>query len=258
MGINYNYLFGYLTNSRRITFPTANDFTVTELQNKMIVRDNKFRIGLQYEHIFENDYFITLGGVFDHEASLKTRQSFSSRNIFPGTSVGLNDSTVLYNDIDINSTEEEGEIIIPKNLGFGFSTGKKDRFILTGEYSTQEWSESLLLGKSDSLINSNSMRMGLEVTPDPEAIRGYLKRVHYRLGGFYTNSYLRIRNEPIKDYGITFGVGLPIKGNKTTFNLGMVLGQRGTLNKNLVKENYGIINVTFTFHDIWFRKSVYE
>jgi len=102
------------------------------------------------------------------------------------------------------------------------------------------------------------MNLGIEVTPDPDALRGYFNRVHYRLGGYYSNSYLSIRGEQIKDYGITFGVGLPFKGTKTTFNLGMVLGQRGTLDNNLIKENYGIINLSFTLHDFWFFKRKFD
>jgi len=85
-----------------------------------------------------------------------------------------------------------------------------------------------------------------------------LNRVHYRVGGYYSNSYLRLQENQIQDYGITFGVGLPFRNTKTSFNLAFVFGQRGTLKNNLIKEKYGIVNLSMTFHDIWFLKSVID
>ena len=114
------------------------------------------------------------------------------------------------------------------------------------------------MGESDSLANSQSYRFGLEYTPNHDALRGYFNRVQYRLGGYSSNSYLSIRGEQLTDYGITFGVGLPLRGTKTSFNLGMVLGQRGTLNNDLIKENYGMIHVSFTMHDFWFFKRQFD
>jgi hypothetical protein len=42
------------------------------------------------------------------------------------------------------------------------------------------------------------------------------------------------------------------------FNLGFIAGQIGTTDNNLIKENYGIVNVSFTFNDFWFFKRKYD
>jgi hypothetical protein len=67
-----------------------------------------------------------------------------------------------------------------------------------------------------------------------------------------------LRGNQLNDYGITFGVGLPFRNTKTSFNLGFVLGQRGTLKDDLIKENYFNINLSITFHDLWFFKTVID
>jgi hypothetical protein len=112
----------------------------------------------------------------------------------------------------------------------------------------------MILGNNDSLANSKSYSGGFEYTPNADALRGYFNHVSYRLGGYYSDTYLRIRGEQLKDYGITFGVGLPFRGSKTAINLGVVIGQRGKLGNNLIKENYGVINLGITLQDYWFHK----
>jgi hypothetical protein len=98
----------------------------------------------------------------------------------------------------------------------------------------------------------------VEYIPDSEAIRGYYNHIRYRLGGYYTNTYLRIGTDQVKDYGITFGVGLPLKGMRSTLNIGAVLGQRGNLSNNLIKETYGVFNLSLTLHDYWFLKRQFD
>ena len=98
----------------------------------------------------------------------------------------------------------------------------------------------------------------MEYTPDPEALRGYHKKMHYRLGGHYENSYLKLNGEQLKDYGISFGVGLPFRNTKSSFNLACELGRRGTMENNLIRENYAVLSFSVTLHDFWFYKQKYD
>ena len=45
-------------------------------------------------------------------------------------------------------------------------------------------------------------------------------------------------NTDINEFGISFGVGLPVGKELSTFNLGFEIGKRGTIDSGLVKENY--------------------
>jgi hypothetical protein len=257
-GVNVSNLFGFIENKQIVRFPGQASRALTSASERMVIRDMIFNLGFQYHEVFNNKFFLTLGAIYDTESALNTSLTALYENDFPGTAFALNDSTVVNPSLILREDETEGEIIYPSRLGAGLSFGIQKKLVVTGEYQMHNWSESTILGESDSLVNSNSMNFGIEYTPDPEAFRGYFNRVHYRLGGYYTNSYLRIRGEQLKDYGITFGVGLPFKGTKTTFNLGVVLGQRGTMDNNLISENYGIINLSFTLHDFWFFKRKFD
>jgi len=258
IGVNMNNFFGYLENTKNVSFPGDIDASESYMEDRMVISGRSFNFGLQYHETFAEKYFVNLGVIYEPESKLKSEQTLLIHNIYSGNAVALNDSTIINPQFELERTENSGEVIYPQKLGAGLAFGLTDRLIITGEYSTQKWSESRIMGESDSLINSNSYNFGVEVTPNPQALRGYFNRVNYRVGGYYSNSYLSIRGEQINDYGITFGVGLPFKGTNTTFNLGMVLGQRGTTDNNLIKENYGIINVSFTLHDFWFFKRKFD
>jgi hypothetical protein len=102
------------------------------------------------------------------------------------------------------------------------------------------------------------MHFGAEYIPDAEALRGYHNYIAYRVGGYFSNYYLEVNGHQLEDYGMTFGVGLPVRSLKSSINLAFTLGTRGTTEYNLVKENYGIITFNVTLHDLWFRKRRFD
>lgn len=261
LGINLSNIFGFIENTQSVKFPAEGFNAETYSSKRLVIRDMILNLGMQYHEVFNDKYFITLGAIYDNKTSLNATETAIYQNVFPGNAFILGDtanSKIVNPEFILKREETEGDIIYPSRYGAGLAFGLTQKLSIAGEYQHQNWSDSRIMGESDSLVNSNAMNIGIEFTPDPEAFRGYFNRVHYRLGGYYSNSYLRIRGEQLKDYGITFGVGLPFKGTKTTFNLGVVLGQRGTLDNNLVRENYGIINLSFTLHDFWFFKRKFD
>ena len=79
----------------------------------------------------------------------------------------------------------------------------------------------------------------------------------YRVGTRFEKTGLVLNNQPIEDFGITFGLGLPV-GGLSKINIGVELGQLGTLNSGLIKENYGNIMLGFSLSDVWFIKRKYD
>ena len=84
--------------------------------------------------------------------------------------------------------------------------------------------------------------------------KSFFKAVNYRIGGHYSNTYLTLDNEQIKDIGISFGFGIPARKSRTKINIGFEAGKRGINEFGLLQENYYIINMNFNMADIWFIK----
>ena len=88
--------------------------------------------------------------------------------------------------------------------------------------------------------------------PKFDSFSSYLSRVVYRAGFRYENTGLVIKDKSIEDYGMNFGLGLPLGFSK--IDLGFEVGVRGTQYNNLIRENYFNLSVGLSLSDKWFKK----
>ena len=65
---------------------------------------------------------------------------------------------------------------------------------------------------------------------------------------------LVVNNESIEEFGISFGVGIPVGRLFSNANLSFEWGQRGTTASNLVKETFLNVNISLSLNDRWFEK----
>ena len=115
-----------------------------------------------------------------------------------------------------------------------------------------------MFGESDSLQNSSRISSGLEYTPEYNSISSFFKRCKYRLGISFNETPLNINNINIEDKSISFGIGIPVKKNNTTYDLSITFGQRGTLSSNLIEEQYVKLSLNVSFDGIWFVERKYD
>jgi hypothetical protein len=69
---------------------------------------------------------------------------------------------------------------------------------------------------------------------------------------------LELEGEQLRDFGISFGVGLPLNRNKSAMNISFILGKRGLKQKDLIEERYGMISFSLNLYDIWFVKRKFD
>ena len=79
----------------------------------------------------------------------------------------------------------------------------------------------------------------------------------YRAGFKYINGGLEVNQQDIKDFGINFGLGIPV-GRLSKADFGVEFGQRGTNDFGLIKENYLNFMIGVSLNDLWFIKSMYN
>lgn len=58
----------------------------------------------------------------------------------------------------------------------------------------------------------------------------------------------------VNNYGISFGIGLPVGKQLSNLNFGFEYGKRGNTESNLVQENFINLRVSISLNDKWFRK----
>ena len=252
LGASFSYLFGPMSYTKSLIFPSDSMYFSTRSEQKAIAGDIHFDFGAQANIPLPRDFFIILGGTYQHETSLHAE----SRQLV--TSIGQTvQDTLLYN------VNPENSLDIPSAWGAGFTFGKLNKFTAGVDYRTADWSKTLFLGQSDSLANSREWIVGLEYIPNAFSLTRYLERVRYRAGFRYNESFLQLRGSQIQEFGINFGAGFPIRdrnrrGTQSSLNLILELGTRGTVKNDLIRENYGMLTVQFTLHDYWFEKRKYD
>ncbi|MDD5570334.1 MAG: hypothetical protein PHD97_04170 [Bacteroidales bacterium] len=250
-GFNASYIFGTLNFIRTVTFLDISNIYNYKIVNSTNVGDFHFDFGLQYQIKLKKDWLLTLGFVYN---SIKNENA----KIDTFSTTFINKSGYSYTrDTIINVSDVKGKITFPSSYGIGFILSKSNKFLVGGDFAIQNWSKYKYFGQDDSLINSVQICLGSQYIPNANAIKGYIKKIHYNLGIRYANTYLQLKNTKLTEYGITFGFDLPLRKTNSLINLGFEIGQRGTIKNDLIKETYVRAALSFSFCDMWFLRQKY-
>ena len=103
-----------------------------------------------------------------------------------------------------------------------------------------------------------SYKLGFEYVPNISDVRYYRKRIAYRAGAYYNNSYYTVAGRPVNSAGITLGATLPVFRWYNGLSISLDIGQRGPFKGGLVRENYFKICVGVNLFDIWFQQPRYD
>ena len=251
VGLNVNYLFGLLNRNTEVTFADPTFYNVQNYST-LRIRDFSFDFGLQATLPLKNDKSLTFAAVF---ANSQEYTDFASDIIQKNISIysSGSGSNVTDQDTLFFREEEKGTIDFPMTLGGGISFAKKDVYEINVDYYHQGWASAQFFGeKSKFLTDLNKFAIGAEWIPDRYSIRSFLNRMAYRVGFKYEQTYHTFGGHNINDFGISFGVGVPIYRSSSTINLSAEFGRRGTTDYNLVLENYARVNLSANLHDLWF------
>ena len=174
-------------------------------------------------------------------------------------------------DTLLNLQNVSGSIKLPLEMGVGLSIKKGDKLTVLLDGSITNWSGYRNFeAVNTELKNSYKISTGLNYVPNKLAFgsANYIKRIHYRIGGSFSNGYLDLKNTRINHYFVSLGLGLPVGAAKYdargrcdeigVVNLSVQFGQNGTTTNQLLKEEFIKFNLGFTFNKRWFIKYKYD
>ena len=208
------------------------------------VNDFKIGAGLAYEiKVGENK--LGLGLIYDLEANVKGNYFLRLEQ------QNLNGAAIF---ADTLANNDRRYYTLPSSLGAGISYGKANKWLVGFDYKTQDW--NVFDGSQSSIpenfAKSSKYVLGTEFTPDVTSLTNYAKRVTYRFGISYYETPYVVNGTQINDFGINFGWSLPV-ARFSTLDFGFQVGNRGTLDNNLIREDYFRVFFGATFNDNrWF------
>jgi hypothetical protein len=252
VGANLNYMFGTLNRNAEIYFLESTDSYSVQKYEKLRIRDFGLQFGLQATLPLKDENSITFAAVIENKPKYTAFLSDLTQKVITS---GNN------SDIDTLNFQSEDQNIVrfPMTYGFGISYVKENTLEINADYYHQSWSKATFFGSPNEFLNDlDKFAIGAEWIPDRFSIQSYLDRVAYRLGINFGKTYLMIDNQHIKNFGISFGVGLPVYRSNSTINISGEIGRRGTKTENLVLENYAKLNLSVNLYDLWFIKRRFE
>ncbi|MBK0382186.1 hypothetical protein I5M32_04365 [Pedobacter sp. SD-b] len=255
LGVNMSYLFGNLKQTRAAEYTNYVGFLNSKTEENNAVGGLDFDFGAQYITVLGKKTRLTIGYTGGVKTQLKTKftQLTSRYNLNSGSETRV-DSTNFKNEVG-------GKITLPANHNFGFSIEKYNKWLIGADFRTAQWSQFTKNGSGQGLNNTYGFSVGGQITPDINAVTNYLKLIDYRFGINYDKTYVNINNTNIDVKSLNFGFGFPLVSSRSAFykiNFTTEIGKRGTLNNNLVKENFYNFSIGFTINDKWFQKYKYD
>lgn len=251
IGFNVSYDFGNIVND---VFANPSSGS-TKFEHVMKVRDWNIVLGAQYtQKIGRYDRFV-LGA------------TYSPKKTLLGTTwATIQETTQESTPTEVARMSLKNHYYTPNSVGAGISYTHErvSRFNVEFDYTWQGWKDcrysplysidnpEVVVFNGMEFNNRSRYAVGAEYVPK---LRGsYMQRAAYRLGAYYTDDYLKIHGNGVREYGVTAGVGFPTVEGKTMINLGFEWKMRQAHPQALLKENYFNITLGVNFNEVWFFK----
>ena len=253
IGFNAAYLFGTLNKTRSINYPDSIFIRSYRVVNSSTYGDFMFTYGLQYYTKISKNLHFGAGAVFSNSTSINVNDQILSETFSMGSS-----GVVYIKDTIENKPSVKGQVVLPMSYGVGLMLMNVEQWLVAADFRHQNWSDYEYFGIKDSLKNSYQASVGFQFTPNATSLTSYAQRINYRLGFRYGKTYLQLRENQLSEYAFSAGIGLPLNKTRSTLNLGIEFGKRGTTDKNLIQENFFKINLGVSVSELWFYRRKFE
>jgi len=242
LGMNISYLFGTLLHDTYVYSSASTSL----FERVMEIRDYNLRFGVQYGFDVNRDNHITVGAIY------------SPKKSFRGHAYGVKYDVGQDTENDtIGYASMKGAYEMAETWGVGVSWNWRKQLTIGVDYTYQPWKNvkyRLIEGFDQAGANrfDNYWKAAFGVDYVNAARGSYLRRVHYRLGAYYSNDYIMVGDNSVKEYGVSCGFGLPAPSSKTMINLTVDYRHRSASPAKLVTENYIQVTLGLNINELWF------
>jgi hypothetical protein len=251
VGVNAFLMFGEVTRTNDFVFTGDNNYFNTRKQSISALTGVGYDVSVQVMFKLPENRFINAGMTFTPAFNLKTS---NEEMIFRYSTIqtsSLAFDTLSYNSLSTKST-------LPGSLRAGFSLGKTDKFTAGADLAYSKWSNASLPGTYGTYRDALSLHAGAEYIPDKYSNYSFFDRMEYRIGCRYGESYTLFGSDAVKEYGITFGTGIPMRRSRSRISLAVDLSTRGNGSGEIPKETRISVGASLNLYDYWFLKRQYD
>ncbi len=254
LGLRSNFIFGNLYDIDELTSSNAELINGYETRNK--IKTFNFTAGTVYQKKIDDSRKFTLGATYSFGNSGNMETYYTN-------------STYYYNSLSekqnisiIDEKTSKDKQLIPMETSVGIGYGRDFKWFLSGQFDFRKGETIQFLGQPFQYENSYRVSAGGWFIPNINNFRSYFSRVTYRYGAYYEKGNLNINGTDINKFAVTAGASFPFQNRSTSrlsgIDFGVEFGKRGTLDNNMINQNFINFRIGINFADRWFQKALYD
>ncbi len=251
LGVNASYLFGTL--QQKIVLENQNLAELASTNNTAYLSNFYFDYGLQFYTRIGKKWNVSLGATFANKTRLNA--DISQTVLAP-------DSSVLY-----GSSYPWSYFNLPTSYGAGIAVTYNNKYTFLADYKSQNWIGAKNApynpimntgGYNYSFQNSNRFSAGFEISKKRSVSMGQynalIELMYFQTGFYYSNTYLNVYGQTIRDIGGTIGIGVNSKRTALGYALSFQYGVKGVPSVQLIQEKYASFTLAISYRDFWLTK----
>jgi hypothetical protein len=250
-GVNLFFIFGEITRLNDLVFTEDNNYFNTRKFGSSAMNGIGWEASVQFMAPLPEKKYINAGITYTPSLKLNTT---NREVIFRYSSIQTSNLAfdTLYN-ATVSTTSR-----IPQTIRAGITFGQNDKFTAGADIVYTTWTKASLPGAYGTYSDVISLHAGAEFIPDKFSNYSFFDRVEYRAGCRYGESYALYGGDNVKEYGITFGTGIPMRRSRSRISLVVDLSKRGNPDSGIPGETRISIGASLNLYDYWFLKRQYE
>jgi len=244
LGVDANYNFGNFQNTQSINREDL-QYGTTDV-NRSDIKGFTVNFGANYQTDLTEKLDLHVSATYSPAMDLDSENSRTISTVDFSSGTGR---VIDFRDLEIGDTQFEN----PSIVTFGAGIGQENKWFAGAEYSSigsSSYEDTFRFrGDGGNYENASQFSLGGFYIPNYNSFTSYLDRVVYRAGFRYDETGLVVNDESINEFGISFGLGLPVGTFFSNANLGVELGRRGTKDSGLIQENFLRLSIGLSLND---------
>ncbi len=253
LGLELQYNFGRLEEEvllelEELTFPAR-------LINQSDIAGFSYTLSGIYDYKFKEDLNFRSTIIYSASGNI---DSDNSREL-SSVQLSSDDFALTVDENDIDSEDRSFEL--PSTLTLGVSLSKARKWYLGTEVLIQnnnDYQDRFMDREGVNYVDAFGFKAGGFYIPKFNSLTSYLSKVTYRAGFRFQELGLEINGTDINEFGISFGLGLPLPRQLSTLDIGFEVGSRGETTDVLVKENFFTVSLGLSLGQKWFKKRKFD
>ncbi|GEM_PF-1415543 len=232
IGLGYEYNFGKILNQFHLDYSSATEMIPLKFKYEYRFYGNGLVVSTFYKP-FRN--FI-VGAVYRPVTTINARIQAESSSA------------------EVNKSQLK-KISLPAQYSFGISYSPTDRFAFGLDLQYQDWQNEYKI--NDQLAGDHFQKyyrlgFGVERRQSKKLFTKFTEELDYRFGLFYGRLNQNSNGNPIKEYGVSCGLSVPIQRFRSHVDLFLNIGRRGDLDQNAYQETFINVGLSISASEIWF------